>query len=327
VVDSDISNRLLVILLVLGIAGLARLQIGLLGIRVGLALGVGLLDALLVGLVDALERLLLRGGGILADSGVQLLVHFLHVVGRDVGIQVGSKVLLEVLLIVLLHLLHVVGDVLTKDVGLVDLSIVSLGVTVVAGESLVGVGNVQSTIRSTFHGAKDLAASGGVLDSDIEQAAEGSAARLLIDFLDVVGAAVLALASLDLAIRLLVTLVHVIEADLLEQSAGAQQAGRVGGGVVLEAHGQAVIEALQLLRVGGADDLVTDDFGRHDLDIDELVGEADHQAVLGGLVLVLVLGDELVALTVVSAALASSAELRLEALEVRLVLHNLNKWL
>ncbi len=83
----------------------------------------------------------------------------------------------------------------------------------------------------------------------------------------------------------------------------------------------------ELLGVGRADDSVTSDLGGDDLAVDELVGEADHQAVLGGSVLVLVLGDELVALTVVSEALSSPSELHLELLEVSLVLDDLDEWL
>jgi len=62
-----------------------------------------------------------------------------------------------------------------------------------------------------------------------------------------------------------------------------------------------------------------------DLACDVLVGEADDEAVLGGLVLILVLDDEPSSGIVVSLALSSSFELDLVALEVRLVLHNLNE--
>jgi hypothetical protein len=53
--------------------------------------------------------------------------------------------------------------------------------------------------------------------------------------------------------------------------------------------------------------------------------EADNEAVLGAVVLVLVLDHEALTCMVVSLALATAAELSLEALEVRLVLDDLDE--
>jgi len=50
------------------------------------------------------------------------------------------------------------------------------------------------------------------------------------------------------------------------------------------------------------------------------VREANHQAVLGGLVLVLVLADKALALTVIRLALAAAAEFDLVAREIRFAL-------
>lgn len=65
------------------------------------------------------------------------------------------------------------------------------------------------------------------------------------------------------------------------------------------------------------------DFGVNNLADDILVGDADDETVLGGVVLVLLLNDETLASIVISLAFAASAVLDLEALEVGLVLDNL----
>ena len=49
---------------------------------------------------------------------------------------------------------------------------------------------------------------------------------------------------------------------------------------------------LEFVRVGSAEDLVASDFGGDNLGDDIAVGEADDQAVLGSVILVLGLGDE-----------------------------------
>jgi len=78
--------------------------------------------------------------------------------------------------------------------------------------------------------------------------------------------------------------------------------------------GQTVCDAvtLELVTVGGHEDLVTSDLGGDDLGDDVAVGEADHQAVLGSIVLVLGLGDEALAGVVVGLTRASAGVLHLE---------------
>ena len=74
----------------------------------------------------------------------------------------------------------------------------------------------------------------------------------------------------------------------------------------------------ELVRVGGAHDVVAHDLGVDDLADDVLVGEADHEPVLGGPVLVLVLSDEPLPRVVVRLALSPPPELHLVPLEVGL---------
>ena len=73
------------------------------------------------------------------------------------------------------------------------------------------------------------------------------------------------------------------------------------------------------------DDHVTPEGGVRDLAVAVAVRDANDHAVLGGVVLVSRLGDEPLARTVVGFALAPAAELGLVALEVRIVLHELDE--
>jgi hypothetical protein len=65
--------------------------------------------------------------------------------------------------------------------------------------------------------------------------------------------------------------------------------------------------------VGRGEDLVAGDLSGHDLHDDVTVGEADHQAVLGCIVLVLGLGDETLARIVVGLSCATALVLSLVA--------------
>lgn len=116
---------------------------------------------------------------------------------------------------------------------------------------------------------------------------------------------------------------YLIKLQLLEKAAGAQETSAVGGSVVLEADSEAVL--LELLGVSSADNLVTDDLSLDHLHCNILVREANDKTVLGGLVLVLVLGDELVPLAVIGVSRSSSCKLDLVPLEVGLVLDNFDE--
>lgn len=70
------------------------------------------------------------------------------------------------------------------------------------------------------------------------------------------------------------------------------------------------------MSVGGGENQIAGDVGGDDLGDDVLVGESDDEAVLGGVVLVLVLVDEADTGTVVGLALPAALVLDLETLEV-----------
>ena len=73
------------------------------------------------------------------------------------------------------------------------------------------------------------------------------------------------------------------------------------------------------------DDAITLDGSVDDLASNVLVGEADNEAVLGRVVLVLVLNGQTAASLVVRLAFTTTTELDLVALKVSLVLHDLDE--
>mmetsp|Transcript_100517 Transcript_100517/g.216881 ORF Transcript_100517/g.216881 Transcript_100517/m.216881 type:complete len:333 (+) Transcript_100517:62-1060(+) len=297
-------------------------DLGLLGGSIGLAILVRLLGSLSERLVTSVPRRSSRLLGVGADRLVNLGQHILDTLTVDIGSQVLGEVGLVFLLIIIQHLDHVLRDVLAHDAGNVALSIERLSILRVTGESLVVVGDVKATVAGTLQGTENTGTGGGILNSNIQESTER--ASLLINLLHVEGASsLLVLASGNIASNLLNTRVHLIHTKLLQQAAGQEKAGAVGSRVVLVTSGKAVLG--KLLGVSRAQDNVSTDLGRDDLAQHILVAESDAESVLRGLVLVLVLGDEFVALTVVSLALSPSAELGLEALEVLLVLNHLNE--
>ena len=332
------------------------LEKGLLGVGPLPSLLASEFDGLLEGLVDSGELGLGHELRVLANGGVHLLVEILQFVGIYVVGHVLGEVLLEHLLVVFLQLTHVVRHVLSKDTSLVGLGIELLGVSRVSRESLLGVGNVQTAIRGTLHGAEDASTSGGVLGADIEKGTEG--ASLVINLLHVVDLSVV-LGGDGGTLHFLHAGVDLVQSDLLEQASGHKETRAVGSRVVLQPDRQAV--SGKLTRVSLAEDLVTVNLGIHNLAQDVFVGQAHDKSVLGGLVFVLVLSDKLVSLAVVSLTLcirevhyiyiftmtiessvhcmntlstcpnilrtSAPAELHLEALEILLCLLNLNEWL
>ena len=71
--------------------------------------------------------------------------------------------------------------------------------------------------------------------------------------------------------------------------------------------------ALEFVSVGGAEDLVARDLGGDDLTDNILIGEADNEAILGSVVLVLGLGDETLSGVVVGLPFSTTLVLGLVA--------------
>lgn len=252
-------------------------------------------------------------------------VELLKAISLNVVLNVAGELGLVALLIVVGEGLHVLSDVASEDVLAERLGVKLLGLDIVTREAVLGVGHVEATVGSTLHGAEDAGTSGGTGKTNIKEDLEG-AALVTID-LDGLG-------ELVLAIRLLNTGEVLIDLELLQGTAGKEQTGSVGGSPV----GKTVLDAigLELVGVGSAEDAVTADLGGDDLlrlleysrriprgrtyADDVPVGEADNQAVLGGVVLVLGLGDQALAGIVIGLALSAALVLDLVPREVRIVL-------
>jgi hypothetical protein len=177
--------------------------------------------------------------------------------------------------------------VTAKEVGTKDLSVQFA--LIVTNEALGVVGDVQTTVSSALQGSKDLGTSGGPGKTNIKEGLERTTA-FTVGFNVVL-----------LALQRLSTLVHVSEAQVLEVATSQQQAGAIGGGVVGETSLDTI--ARKLVGIGGGNNNVTRELGVDQLGNDVLVGDANAEAVLGGRVLVLVLGDQTLASIVVSLAL------------------------
>lgn len=231
-----------------------------------------------------------------------LSVELLNVTSLNTSLLVLVELGGETLLIVVGKTLHVLSDVATEDVVAESLSVELLGLDVETGEAALGVGDEDTTVGGTLHGTEDTGTSGGTGKTDIKESLEGAAGALV------------GLSSLGegvLTIGLLNTGELLIQAELLEGTAGKEETGGVGGSPVGQTVGDAI--ALELVGVGAGEDLVTGDLRVDDLGDDVAVGEADDQAVLGGVVLVLGLGDQALTGIVVGLTLAATTVLGLVA--------------
>lgn len=117
--------------------------------------------------------------------------------------------------------------------------------------------------------------------------------------------------ELVFAIRLFNPSECVSEFQLRESATCDQKPNAVGGCPV----GEAVLDsiALELVSVGGAEDLVACDLGSDNLADDVFVGEADNETILWGVVFVLSLGDEPLAGVVIGLSCSTTLILGLEA--------------
>ena len=192
----------------------------------------------------------------------------------------------------------------TKNILFQHFSIELLRFRIKSRETLFAVRDEDTAIRGTLHGSEDTSTSGGTGETDIKESLEGSA--LLAINLGGLGQSVLSIGLLDTGEGL-------VNAELLEDTAGNEKTSGISGGPV----GQTVLDtvSLQLMGVSGSEDLVTRDLRGDDLDDDVAVGEADDKSVLGSIVLVLGLGDQSLAGIVIGLSGPSALVLGLEAAE------------
>lgn len=160
-----------------------------------------------------------------------VLVELLKTVSLNVIIDVAAELGLVALLVVVGKSLHVLGDVAGKDVLAESLGVELLGLDVVTGEAVLGVGDEQTTVRSTLHGTEDTGTGGGTGETDIQEDLEW-AALLTIDLSG--------LGKRELAIGLLNAGESLVKLKLLQGAAGEQKTSGIGGGPV----GETVLELL-----------------------------------------------------------------------------------
>ena len=152
-----------------------------LGQSVG-GVGLQLVAAGLLGVLLALGGVLggALGLGVGADGLVHSKVQLLKVVSRHTSLDVLAEGLLVLLVVLLLHLLHPLLDVVSEDTGTVGLSVKLTRRCVVSRETLVAVGNVQSSVDGSLQCREDLVSDGGVDKTNVEHGLEGTAVLVLL---------------------------------------------------------------------------------------------------------------------------------------------------
>ena len=210
---------------------LVALGLGELGLAVLLALGL----PLVLGLLGALALDLLEG--VLTDLLVCVLVQLLKAVSLDVVVDVAAELRLVALLVVVGESLHVLSDVTTEDVLAEGLGVELLAFHVVSGEAVLGVGDEDTTVGAALHGTEDTGTGGGAGETDIQEDLEWAA--LLAVNLGGLGEG-------ELTVSLLYTNEVLVKLELLEDTAGKEKTGGVGGGPV----GKTVGDAVSLELVG-----------------------------------------------------------------------------
>ena len=166
----------------------------------------------------------------------------LDLVGSEALVPL-SELNLELLWVLLLELVHIGGDVVSEDVLSVDLGIEGglslLGISLLSSlvsdnlesglsvtwESLGLMWDVESTVASTLHASEDSGTGGGSLETNIEEGLEWSLITNIVINVEVF--------SVDFG----VALVHLGEADSLQESSGDEKTSAVGSWVVGETGG------------------------------------------------------------------------------------------
>lgn len=237
------------------------------------------------------DLLLLLGSnnGVLADSFMGLGVHGFHALVSNTSLDEAAELFLVTLSILLLKLTHIIGNIETENVLAENFSIEGILLSVETGETSLAVGNVKTTVNGTLHGSKDLGTSRGAGQTRIKESLEGTGTILLTEF-------------------------GLINTKVNKDTAGNEETSAVSSGKVGKTNLDT--EMGQLVGISRGENKVTLNLGVDDLADDVLVGETDDEAVLGGVVLVLVLDNKALAGIVVSLSLTATTVLDLEAFEV-----------
>ena len=153
----------------------------------------------------------------------------LELCGVDIIFEVLGELALVLLGLLLLKVLRILSNVAAKQVALVELSVELLLLREISSEALLIMGDVKAAVASALQRTEYACAGRGAREADIEVGAKRPGAFL--SGLDVV----------VFAINFGLALVRLVKAELAEEAAGEEEAGAVGGGVVLVADGEAVV--------------------------------------------------------------------------------------
>jgi len=249
--------------------------------------------------------------GVGADSFVGISVHTFQIASFDASSDKSRELFLEGFLILFLEVGHVVGNMATEDVLFVGFSIGFIVVAVLLGsrEATVVVGDIKTTVTSTFHGAKDTGTSGGALQTDIQKGFERGFATNI---------------NFDVEIFTInFSLTFVVEVELSVDTTSEEETSAVGGGVVGQTKGDTITFKFVGVCRGEAD--IVSHISGEDLACDIFVGETNTETVFGSFVFVFILNDQTTTGIVVGLALSASLVLDLEALEISFVFHNFNE--
>lgn len=231
--------------------------------------------------------------GVGTDGFVGLGVHLLDGISVDSSLDVLRE-LTVVTLSVIRQFAHVVSNMTTENVLAEDFSIKSLLLLIEAGETLLTMRNVDTTIDGSLEGTEDLSTGGGATKTSIEESLEGTRTFFHVEL-------------------------GVLQVQGSQSTAGTEETSAVGSSPVRQT--DLDTKSGELVGVGRGQNHITLDLGVDELADDVSVGDTHNKTVLGGVVLVLVLEDQALASIVVSLTLTATTVLDLETLEVGLVLN------
>lgn len=232
--------------------------------------------------VGALGRTEWLTSGSLHDGSVNLLVESFKAIFAD-NLGPSGELFGEFLSVVFLECLVVLFNVPTKDVLSVFLGIEGLfglfdfgSFTSLVGnkfslsdvetwESLVLVGDVESTVTGSFHGSENTVSGGGSDETNIEVCLEWASIAL-----DIISAVVG-------SINFVISLEHGVHVFSSEKTTGTEETSAVGGCVVGQSSGKSM--SSEFLRVSCAHNLVTGEGGEDNLADDLFVGSTDTESV------------------------------------------------
>lgn len=222
----------------------------------------------------------------------------MQAVSGDSGLDEAAELLLIAFLVLGFKFAHIIGNMATKDVLAQHLSIQGVLFLVKSGEALLTVREIDTSVDGTLHGGKDLGSGRGASQTNIKIGLKGTGTIFFIEF-------------------------GLVDAKVGQHTTSAEETSAVGGGKV----GQTDLDTIvgQLVRVSRSKDEISLNLGIDDLADDVGVGEADNEAILAGVVLVLVLDDQTLAGIIIGLSLTTTTILYLEALKVGFIFDTLDK--